>query len=138
MRFPSRRGGRTSACGRFEEMGLEEGGSGKRFPGGNDEDFNVDLAWRGLRQVQDAAEETGFLVVRVAGLAGRLELKVRAAGGRHLSRPQGCPMMVMQRPRTDVDHQVSGQCGDGNQAVAQNKHQFAVRQQPKPSSGTSV
>ena len=139
MRFPSRPRGRTSVRGRLEEMGLDDRSSGKCLAGENAEDFNVDLARQGLRQVQDAAEQTSILLVIVAGLAGRLELKVPAAGSRHHSWPTGhLMMMVVQRPRTDVDHQVSGQGGNGNQAVAQKKHHVARRQQPTPSPGTAV
>jgi hypothetical protein len=45
---------------------------------------------------------------------------------------------VMQRLRTDVDHEVRGQCGKGNQAVAQENHHVARRQQPKPSPGAGI
>ena len=104
--------------GGFKEMGLDERSSGNRFPGGNDSDFNGDLAWQRLSQVQDAAKEAGFLFVIVAGLVRRLELRFAAAGIRQLIWLYGLPMMMsMQHPRTDVNHEVSGQCCDGNQAV---------------------
>jgi len=138
-RLPSRGWWRTCAGGEFVEMRLDGRGSGQSVPGGSDEDVNMDLAGQGLRQVQDAAEETVFLVVIVVGLAGRLVLKLPAAGSWHLSRRQGCPMMVvMQRRRTDVDHEVSSQGGKGNQAVARKKHHFATRWEPKPVRRTSV
>ena len=138
MRFLLRHGRRTSVGGRFEEIGLDEGRSGKRFPGGSAEDFNVDLDGHAGGQVQDAAEETGLLVVIVVNRVGRLELQFRTAGSRLGSWRQRRLMMVMQRTRTDVDHEVSGQGGDANQAVVQKKHHLVSRRQPKSSPGTSV
>jgi hypothetical protein len=44
----------------------------------------------------------------------------------------------MKRSRTDVDHHVSGQCGEGNQAVAPKLHHCTTRQNPKLPSGISV
>jgi hypothetical protein len=44
------------------------------------------------------------------------------------------PVMVMQRPRTDVDQEVNGQCGDGNQGAAQDNPHGTFRQQFEPCS----
>jgi hypothetical protein len=119
-------------------MRLEESRGRERFPRERAAYFDVNLAGQGLSQVQDAAEKTGFLVVIVTGLPGWLELKFPVADSRCPGRRQRRPVMVMQRSRTDVDHEVSGQGDERYQAVMPRNHRFAFRLQPKPSSALSV
>ena len=77
--------------------------------------------------MKDATEKAGFLVI-IFSRAGRLELWICVVGSRHPFWPVFRPMMMVDRTRKDVDHEVSGQCGDGNQGTAQKKLHLNISQ----------
>ncbi len=106
--------------GRFEWMGPDAGSSMECFAAKRGDSFHVDGSRWELSQVKDATEKAGFLIVGFSRDA-RLELRARVVGSRHPFWLVFRPMMMMNRTRKDVDHEVSGQCGDGNQGTAQKK-----------------
>ena len=116
--------------GCFERREAEDGNSRRGFAGQGGDCFNVKRSREVLSQMQYATESASFLVVVViVSRVRRLDLKVRAAASHQRFWPDRRAMMVMQRPRTDVDHEVSGQGGDGNQGAAPKNHHWTVREQ---------
>ena len=77
-----------------------------------------------------------FLII-VVSRAATLELKVEIRVRRPPSRSSFCPV-VMQRPRTHVDHKINGQCGDGNQAAVQENSHCTVVLQLEPCSSPAL
>jgi hypothetical protein len=106
--------------GVIERMGSDDGSRGQCFAARRGDSFNVEGSRWDLSHVKDATEKTRFLLLIACNRTGHLELKACVAGGRHSFWPVFRPMVV-QRTRKDVDHDVSGQCGDGNQTIALEK-----------------
>jgi hypothetical protein len=107
-------------------MGPDDGGSGQCFAAQRADSFNVEGSRWDLSKVKDATEKTGFLII-IFSRSSRLEPQVRAEGNRQPSWLFFRPMM-MQHTRKDVDHQVSGQRGGGNQWMAQGILHRNIRQ----------
>jgi hypothetical protein len=133
---PSDQRGTTRVDGRFERMGPDDGSSGECFAAQRGDRFNLEGSRWDLSQMKDATEKAVFLIIAFSR-AGRLELQLCVAGSWRPSQAVFRPMM-MQHTGKDVDHEVSGQCGDGNQGTAQESFHFTTGQQLKLFSSSHV